>query len=273
MKNILILLLVVAPLLGTSQKWEVGLFGGGSNYIGDVSDGLETGDTYPAVGGLLRYYVTPYFNMRFGITYGVIGGHDGNSYNPDKFERNLSFKSNIYEIALIPEFNVLGFRDGTGNFSPYLFAGVAAFNHNPQALYQGEWIDLQPLGTEGQGTTAFPDREPYSLWGVAIPFGMGFKIGFGDGLNAGIEFGARKTFTDYLDDVSTTYVDRDILLIENGQLAADLSNRSGELGTYIDFDSRDPRGNPTNQDWYMFGGITITYTLDDYRVKNACPTF
>ena len=280
MKNILLIIaaLIVLPLASNAQKWEVGLFGGGSNYMGELSDAsIVLSETHPAVGGLVRYYVNPFLTLRFAMTYGVISGTDENATTPAKRLRNLSFRSDIFEVAFIPEFNIIGFRDNH-LFSPYIFAGIAGYHFNPTALYKGEWIDLQPLGTEGQGTLVYPSRKPYSLYHFSIPFGGGVKIGFNNGLNIGLELGARKTFTDYLDDVSTTYVDQNVLLFENGALAAALSNRSGELGIPIEFADGEARGSAATQDWYLFGGLTITYTLGEggggMRSKRAgCPIY
>ena len=113
-------------------------------------------------------------------------------------------------------------------FSPYANVGIAGFHFNPRTFFRGEWYDLQPIGTEGQGINELDFREPYSLYEFAIPFGIGVKWAFSERWNLGLEYAARWTFTDYLDDVSRTYVDRNLLIEENGILAYQLSNRTGE---------------------------------------------
>ena len=104
----------------------------------------------------------------------------------------------------------------------------------------------------------YPDRRQYKQLDFSIPFGVGAKYALTDQWNIGIEIGARATFTDYLDDVSTTYVDLDVLAANNGTLAADLSNRSG-----LDVTSGTQRGDDGNNDWYFMSGIFISYNFSD----------
>ncbi len=166
-------------------------------------------------------------------------------------------------------------------FSPYIFGGVALFNFNPEAYYfnpttlEGKWYDLQPLGTEGQGTVTRSSAKPYSLTQFAIPFGLGVKFSLSKSICLGAEWGLRKTFTDYIDDVSTTYMDHTTLSAEKGQIAAALADRTPEL---IDPDTNLPRipnedgmsrGNSETTDWYSFAGLTITFKLG-YKSKPSC---
>jgi hypothetical protein len=178
-------------------------------------------------------------------------------------ERNLSFRSSVLDFSGQLELNFLPYFTGSSKFafSPYIFTGLSVFSYNPQAEYQGEWYDLQPLGTEGQGTTAYPSRQTYSLTQVAIPFGIGVKYSLTDLLCLGAEWSFRKTFTDYLDDVSTTYVDPVQLEAEKGEVAAALSNRS--LGTPGEppIEPGKARGNSATRDWYSFAGITLTMKI------------
>ena len=264
-----------------AQGLEVGLFGGGSNYNGDLSDvRVNLSETHPAFGGFLRYNFTQRFALRLGLTYGQVSESDANSIIDYRKIRNLSFRSNIYEAALLAEVNLFGLNGADKKFSPYIFGGISIFRFNPEAFYQGEWIALQPLGTEGQGTTAFPSREKYKLSSFAVPFGLGVKIDFGS-MVLGLESGLRKTFTDYLDDVSTTYVDPAVLIPENGSLALNLSNRTGEiLGVPLVLGNTDQRGNPASTDWYAFTGITLSFKLTNRVATTSrkgssldCPKF
>jgi Domain of unknown function (DUF6089) len=266
MKQTVLLLFTILILSSAySQKVAIGLFGGVSNYMGDLTETVFLNETHPSVGAFVKYNANPFVTFRFGITNAPLSGNDQNFQNIDaaKVTRNLSFKSNLLEAALIVELNLFGYDVEDRRFSPYLFGGVAGFYHNPKALYQGEWIRLQPLGTEGQGTTIFTDRKPYSLYQLSIPMGIGFKIGMGSGITLAIEGGARKTFTDYIDDVSKTYVDANVLILENGEMAYNLSNRTGEVnnGVPLDLGNNDLRGDSSTQDWYMMAGLTISYTL------------
>ncbi|MBK8415747.1 MAG: hypothetical protein IPL22_15355 [Bacteroidetes bacterium] len=128
---------------------------------------------------------------------------------------------------------------------------------------------MQPLGTEGQGTTAYPDREKYKRLKVAIPFGGGFKFKLSRRFGMTVEAGARRLFTDYFDDVSSTYADKDILLAENGELAVIFSDRSID-GQALTNTNRQ-RGNASDRDWYMFTGITINYSLSKKYNDNCTP--
>ncbi|NRA12748.1 MAG: hypothetical protein HRT57_12395, partial [Crocinitomicaceae bacterium] len=114
--------------------------------------------------------------------------------------------------------------------------------------------DLQPLGTEGQGSSL--NSKSYGLTQLAIPIGLGAKISMGDKASINFEIGLRKTFTDYIDDVgSGSYIDPVLLAAENGPLAAELSNRSLS-------DSRfGRRGNASTKDWYVFSGVMFTFRL------------
>jgi hypothetical protein len=180
----------------------------------------------------------------------------------------------MLDIGVNGELNITGFLAGSKKYltSPYLFAGLSVFKFDPEAYDNDtkEWVRLQPLGTEGQGTTRYNDRHKYALTQISIPIGFGMKHNFAENWNLGFEIGVRKTFTDYLDDVSSTYVEYNYLESTSGSLAARLSNRTGELsGTRIEYTSKNMRGNPTNKDWYLFAGITLTYTI----MQGSCYQF
>lgn len=123
---------------------------------------------------------------------------------------------------------------------------------NPTTNYNGNNLELQPLGTEGQGT-ALNRKNNYSLNQITVPLGVGVKINLKDRLAISLEYGIRKTFTDYIDDVSGNYVDPDQLRAQNGPLAAELSDRR------IDSSEEYNRGNANNKDWYSFYGFMITF--------------
>ena len=165
------------------------------------------------------------------------------------------------------EFNLTGYQPyGLYKvFSPYIFIGITGAKFNPKANYQGEWIALKPLGTEGQNLSQYPDRQPYSDITLAIPFGFGIKYALTDKVNLGFEIGARRAFSDYLDDVSGTYVSSVELAAAGNTLGAALSNRTGELmGTEpVVVPTGTPRGDDKNADWYFIAGITISYNFLD----------
>ncbi|MEZ5014434.1 MAG: DUF6089 family protein [Chitinophagales bacterium] len=283
--KLLVLLLISSGLSAQMAYWEVGIMGGVSNYYGDLTlDYVVPDESHIAYGGFLKYNFNQYQGIKVDIYSGTISGDDANSDRANQLVRNLSFTSPVTEIAVVYEYTIGGYRpvEFKRRAAPYVYAGLAGFHFNPQAYYEGDWYDLQPLGTEGQGTDYFPYREPYRLYEFAIPFGVGIKFAMTERWNIGLEYSARWTFTDYLDDVSRTYVNRNLLIEANGIDAYNLSNRSGEylVGDPLDFQSNDWRGDPTNNDWYMFFGVTLSRNLikgieEGFRTTNkdilGCP--
>lgn len=254
-----------------AQDIEAGLLLGTAQYQGDLSKQQYTlSETKPGFGGLFRYYFNPKFNLKASIMYGQISGDDANYSDDDGFreKRNLSFKSHILEGSVQLEYNILPFVNNTElyKWAPYVFTGVSVFNFNPKTEYQGETVELQPLGTEGQGTQGEPDK--YNLTQLSIPLGVGLKYSVGSGWNIGLEAGLRKTFTDYLDDVSGTYSDD--FDASDQELAAQVSDRSNELDKFNNqqFSDGDGRGNPDQDDWYTFFGFTITKTFRETGCMN-----
>jgi hypothetical protein len=254
-------------VLQAQENFQVGLMAGVTNYQGDLSPGNgafnweSVGNFHGSAGIFLRLLHNDFLNMRLQLQYGKVSGTDADAPESRRF-RNLSFQSNIWEVALIEEWNIFGLNADRGKIvTPYLAGGIALFRFNPKTDYLGQLIELQPLGTEGQGIPGFDP--PYALVQLAIPMGGGVKIALGQDATLGLEIMGRKLFTDYLDDVSTRYPDYQTLLRENGLLAATLSNRQGELP------GADPvvipgtvRGNPDFQDWYFFSTVSFAFALD-----------
>jgi hypothetical protein len=275
MKRVFLFIIMIIPLTLSAQYWEAGIFMGGSNYNGDLIDKGRTvvlTETHFTYGGVVRYAITRRWAAKFGLYKGMISGSDQNAkenYNR-RWDRNLSFQSKIMDVHGQIEFNILSYKSGhfRYKYAPYLFLGVGLVKFNPQAYYEGKWINLQPLGTEGQGIARYNDRR-YKLTQVVIPFGLGWKQNIKRSFNLGLELSGRKTFTDYLDDISTTYVEDADLIRAHGQIAANLSNRTGEVGKRIEYTDTSPRGNPKNKDWYYFVGITLTYSF----LPKICRTF
>lgn len=287
----LILAASAAPGIAQNRSFkgkpiEFGITLGASNYMGDLSKLVAIEETHPMGGLICRFNYSDFITLRGTAAYSILSGDDKN-YSDDAFRsrRNLSFRSPLVEFSGTIEYNIFGFgetmRETPG--SPFLFAGIGVFKYNPKALFEyhpepdlanditgntpvhhsdlavfdGQWIELQPLGTEGQETTKFNDRKRYALTQVCIPLGVGYKKQFDEFWAFGVEFGLRKTFTDYLDDVSKDYVDEQIVEGNNGRLAAALRDRSAEEG-YVKFDNGMSRGTSTASDWYMFLNFTLT---------------
>lgn len=251
---------------------EVGLMLGGTNYVGEMTNSRFQEFNF-AGGIMLRYNPNYDFSIRGSFFYGKINGDDQNHSDPALKSRNLNFFSPLIEFSGQVEWNILGF-DAVGKkrhkgFTPYLFAGVGIFKFNPQTRFNDTVFELQPLGTEGQGTTPLQGRKKYALTQVSIPIGIGIKFRLARQLVVGIEYGPRFTFTDYLDDVSLTYVNPAILEAQYGRYSKELSNRSGEDKGPYDIISQkgQQRGDRKSRDWYNWLGVTLTYTINLNKVR------
>ncbi|MBC8266573.1 MAG: hypothetical protein H8E84_06355 [Flavobacteriales bacterium] len=253
---------------------EIGIMAGGSYYLGDINSN-HFDYMMPSGGIVVRKNIDRRITMKGELLLGYIRANDNRNTNDTSLlNRNLHFRSPIYELSGQVEFNFLPYETGNSLYpwTPFIFAGVSLFRFNPQAeANNGEWVDLQPLGTEGQGTTSFPDRKKYALTQFSIPMGGGVKIAVNKTFNIIIEYGIRKTFTDYLDDISTTYtgqnlIDMSTLAIEMSDRNIDTKNSDGD--PYKPWDSQwqsrgkdTQRGNSKNNDWYTFTGITLSFKL------------
>lgn len=257
-------ILAAALLISTysfSQGFEAGLFGGISNYQGDLVDKAFVGRfTKPAIGLSLGYGLSDRFTLRGGATWASIEGDD--RYNTKEYlqVRNLRFQSKIKELSLVAVYRF--FNSDDMRWSPYVFGGIALFHFNPYTKDSvGQIINLRSLSTEGQGLEAYPDRKPYSLTQISLPFGGGIRYEISPRIGIGIEAGLRKTFTDYLDDVSKSYVDPADLLAARGQQAVDYSYRGDEVagGQAVYPTKGSQRGSEEQKDLYYFTGLHLTF--------------
>lgn len=272
MRKIFFLLMFVILISFTAKKsnaqyWELGLKAGPTFYHGDLTHGwVEFKEMNFMGGAFLRYAPNEFIAIRGGLYYGRISGSDEHATDPTLRIRNLHFRSEIMDVSAFFEFHPFGYNPNhtRGNsVAPYIFAGISVFSFNPKTEINDNWVPLQPLGTEGQGLIEYPGRQQYALTQFAIPMGFGVKFKLSNVVTLALEVAPRKTFTDYLDDVSTTHVDTEILRARRGELAARLSERSAELDI-IDsphFSDGMKRGNPEDNDWYTFSGITISFNL------------
>ena len=264
----LVFLFALLFSLNANAQIELGLQVGASNYVGDLSNNsvsMYLGESHLAIGAFGTYHFGRMFAATFEFNYGVISGQDANAPLEDVRQRNLSFRSMLLDGALTGEFYIPGFQpyNLASPVSGFVFAGVGFQAFNPRALYEGTWVELQPLGTEGQS--------PYQKITLSIPFGVGFKYALTDKFNLGLRIGTRKTFTDYIDDVSGDYVSYPELLASNGELAAALGNRTGELGLGepVVVPTGTPRGDGTASDWTFLGMVTISWNLSDNGLVGA----
>ncbi len=263
MRYLLVVLVSVFSLSNTfgqsdlfKARFEMGFMGGASYYIGDLNPTKHFIYSKPAFGAIVRYNLSTRASLRFTGTYGSVYAQDAKSDDLFQVNRNLDFTSKIYELAVGFEVDLLKYRinDMKYPISPYFFYEIAYFRMNPMTSYNGNEVELQSLGTEGQGT-ALSSKRPYKVNQISIPLGIGLKFNLRKRLAMSIEYGIRKTFTDYLDDVSGNYVDPDLLRAENGPIASELSNRTLDGGNLTGFN----RGNSATKDWYAFYGIMLTF--------------
>ena len=247
-----------------AQYTGFGVNGGMSHFIGDVGHyGLHLPQGY-YLGGVIQKAIDDHYTFNLMGNYGTIANDDALSNKPFRNARNLHFRSIIVEAGATIEFNFFPVVPGSRkeNFSPYIFGGLALFYFNPQAELDGRWVDLQPLGTEGQHTR-LSEVGPYSLVDISFPFGFGFKWAVNRTVILAAEVGFRPTRTDYLDDVSGYYVNPVELGELRGPVAAALSDRS-----LVDYDKTDMlRGNPNNNDWYIFSGFKIIFALSSSKER------
>ena len=233
--------------IGIKKYSTVGVSINTMNYFGDITPtpsrfSTDLALTKPGIGITYSKVFHPQSAWRASFNYGAIGGDDftaDNSAPPSQYLylRNLHFRNRILEISWGLEINLIPNTGGANNrfpLNPYIFLGIAAFKHNPQAkapefdltgrplAEAGQWVDLQPLGTEGQNLDG---RKPYSLIQLAIPIGLGLKVRLPDDWDLNIEMGFRQLFTDHLDDVGGPYPNLSEL---DSELARALSERSGE---------------------------------------------
>lgn len=250
--------LLVISLLSHSQALNFNLFLGTSNYNGDLQDRFFTFKEAQLAGGLgFSYSFSNRVTIRTNFKIGKISGDDKKGSNKI---RNLNFTSQVTEGDIDLQYFLTPI--GVHSLTPYIFAGVALYHFDPYTFDStGHKYYLKPLSTEGEGFV--PGRKTYSLTKVAIPFGAGIKLWLSDNINAGFEIGFRKLFTDYLDDVSSNYIDPGVLLANRGAKAVELSYRGDELknGSPIYPAVGTQRGNSVNKDWYYFAGFTLSFRL------------
>ena len=269
MKNLLIPIAIIVLGFNANAQYkentEVGLLGGISYYLGDLNT-THFNNSLPFGGIVIRKNIDRRFSYKAELLYINISADDRDDTNdPIAMDRGLHFRSSIFELSGQIEFNFLPFEAGNAlyTWTPFVYTGISFFNFNPQAEdKKGEWLDLQPLGTEGQGFESFPERKKYPLTQLAIPLGGGLKIAVNPSFNIILEYGVRKTFTDYLDDVSTTYPGNQQFINEDRRASGLMSDPKGnhEIG--------DQRGNPDKNDWYSFAGITLSFKLNNQT--NGC---
>jgi len=270
-KLFILFITLIASVSANAQIPELGVFGGGSYYIGDLNPYGHFQQMKYSAGIVYRQNLA---NERIAIRingmYGKVSGSDDKSSNSSQVNRNLNFSSSIIEVGPIIEINFFNYEVGSLSLkknkfqTPYMFIGLTYFRMNPVGVYDGEKIELQPLATEGQETSQNSSQKMYKLNQISIPLGIGYKFNITSRFAMSFEYGIRKTFTDYLDDVSGKYPDTQLLAAEAGELSAQMSDQSLNSEGITNLNSGTARGNSKNKDWYSFFGAIISFRLQKY---------
>lgn len=294
---------------------SVGLTLNALNYYGDLAPtpsrlSTDLSFTRPGVGICIMHRFGPRYILTGSFMYGTLKGADAESANQNdldngifRYQRNLSFRNRIKELSIVATFDLFENQStyiSRVKWTPYAFTGLVVFHHNPQAQVPetdldgnpfsnaGDWVNLQPLGTEGQHLSlqdgqANNGLKPYKRIQLGIPIGIGARFRLNEIMDLSFEFGFRYTFTDYLDDVSRDYID--LGAFGTNELSKALSYRTNEVATptfnYIGRDGRpynvlsgyghenvgnasypfNMRGNKKDKDIYTVTTVRLTYII------------
>ncbi|SNR77579.1 MULTISPECIES: DUF6089 family protein [Hymenobacter] len=268
------------------QYNSVGVSLNAMNYFGDITPkpsipSLRVGASRPNLGLSFTRRFTPRISARAALAYGRITGDDSKAADQNdpeykfRYNRNMNFRNDILELSAVGMFDLIENRNNyirRPDFVPYLFGGVGVIHHNPKGLVgansngvsEGSYIALQSLRTEGQS-------EAYSLTQIVIPFGAGARYKLNRSFDVGIELGFRKTFTDYLDDVSGNYVANANVLPEGASRYFGWDITRELAGTYNKSNQGgEVRGHSSEKDWYTTLGVSVNYILP---TRVATPKF
>jgi len=262
----------VSAQYGQFNSKDFGVKFGAALFLGDIGKsgvGVDLNQMRFHAGGSFRNFFSPNFALQVGVNYGQVRGDDKNAESDPAYSRNLSFKNDIIELSGRGEWHFLIIRDVGRtytyrlDFNLFAFGGIGAFYNNPKAELNGSWVALQPLQTEGVS---------YGRIQPVVPVGIGFHFRVNKNHLIGWEAGLRKTFTDYVDDVSSRYVhhteftDPTTLALQDRSIELEGTNDPRFIGSENFSYGSDPvgtapRGFADNKDWYAFTGITYSYAI------------
>lgn len=254
------------------QEGEFGITGGLSHYFGDLDNNADLSHPNIAFGAYFRRQFGNYTALRLSGNYAFLAYSDAYSNNVYQQRRNLSFNTNIFEVTLQGDFNFFKFipTDRAHAFTPYATVGLGFFSYNPYAFYQNQKVYLRPLHTEGE--TFYEGRKEYGTIAMCFPIGFGVKYAITDQFNLSFEVTQRFTTTDYIDDVSKTYIGINNFPSTAGgkSLAGIMQDRSFETGTPIGIEGRQ-RGFSKQNDQYATAVLGISFNITSYRCPSAKP--
>ena len=253
-RNVFLILVLTIGMFsgGSAQKgYEVGGWLGASYYFGDLNTNFRLNKPGLAFGAVARKNFNHRISLRTSLNFGRVRAYDADSENNFEKNRNLSFRANTFDWTNVLEFNFFHYEHGhhTYNKTPYFFGGFNVFHYNPTAELDGTRYSLRQMGTEGQ-----TQGQEYNSISGGFVLGGGFKFDINKHISVNIEASTRFLFTDYLDDVSTVYPDKQTLNDTRGPIAAALSDRSlvDGLGT-----QGRQRGDTKGKDKYAFVGVSV----------------
>ncbi len=288
MRKYILLSLILFPLFSMSQQWKKTrkeiLFGvGAANLLGDLGGAdqigthlmkdLEISLTRPTVAAGYRYKLSPTMAVKGYTGWARLAGNDLLTAEPSRNNRNLSFRTNIITASAQFEYSVIeekvksrySRRSKKFPLNIYFFGGFGLFYFNPESqYYDGKWYKLKPLRTEGQGLPG-SEAKDYSLVQFCVPLGVGFKYPINREWSIGLEYSITKTFTDYIDDVSTVYYDNDAIRAAYGDVAAYFADPSTtptrEAPIKGGTNPGEKRGETTYNDSFMFAWLNVSYKI------------
>ncbi len=281
-RNFCVLMVVVLFHTGVSRAQlyesykhdgEFGVGVGLANYFGDLNTKAQFNRPKFSGGIFFLKQFNNYIGLKIAADYAFLAYSDIYSKNPVEIRRNLSFNTNLWELSASGYFNFFRFIPGVKGFhyTPYVSLGVGVMSFDPYAYLYDEKYFLRPLGTEGQGSSLYPDKKPYSTMALCIPATVGFKYSLNESLNVFAEAGYRFTNTDYLDDVSTNYAGAEAfppLPDGSPSVAFLLQDRSYETSPIPMGVKGRQRGNSTQKDAYAMFHVGVSLNLNSYK----CPS-
>jgi len=311
LKGLAALVLIVSMSYNAKaqMQYEIGLNIGPSNFLGDLGGQQGRGQTflkdnnwemYRLMKGLTFTMIpNEYVNFRLAVNFGRLEGADSvidgkGGLEEARYYRNQHFKSKLFEAYAAAEiFPLVVLEEDPDDlmfkFRPYALLGVGVFRYNPQGQYinpngEAQWVDLKPLRTEGQGMADYPNRKEYSLTQINVPYGIGIKYYFNDRFNLAFEVVNRLTFTEYNDDVSTTYISNKSIYNHFGNtpeadMAVQMANKSVLLNGGLNrpgYNAGNKRGTPSNNDAYYATTFKLSYRfggdgMGRYVNQTRCP--
>jgi opacity protein-like surface antigen len=259
------------PVAAFAQNFHFAARLGLAGYQGDLKAHSITLSQTKLMGSIgVRYDLSEHFTARSYLTLTSLKGDDKKGTASIQ-TRNLNFQTKLFDWELTAQYNFFSLNDKW--WTPYVFAGIGLYHYNPYTKDSaGNKVFLKPLSTEGEGFAQ--GVKNYKLTGFSIPVGLGIDYALNENMRLGFEFGYRKIFTDYLDDVSTNYVDKNALLNARGQTAVDLAWRGDEINGAPYPVAGTDRGNPKQKDGYYYFAITYTvrYFFDKYKEIVGLPS-